>query len=246
MADFSIILEHPDKDHIISQLLSGVDPREIIQWLKLKYPDKESSHLKISLKLLRDFSQSDFVNYYNQLSKDISLAKTGKLDKVDRKLSDSIVNNKTYKERLNEALQSEIDIKKRFLELDIIVRDRMEQIFDKIQENPGQFKGDYVFIQYLGKYMELAEKWNKTVNNAPDQIIQHNYTVNYIDQQTIVIQDAIRETLAEMDPEASLVFIDKLNEKLEKLKPKDHLSSEDIVKEAEIIQQKLLESTEKL
>ena len=41
--DYSIILNHPLNQEIISKLITGTDPKEINQWLKLKYPNKEDA-----------------------------------------------------------------------------------------------------------------------------------------------------------------------------------------------------------
>ena len=35
--DFSKVLDHPDQDEIISKLMAGVTPKDINEWLKLKY-----------------------------------------------------------------------------------------------------------------------------------------------------------------------------------------------------------------
>ena len=51
-ADFSKILLHPDKDEIISKIMTGVSHKNIADGLKLQYPDKEQGHLRISAALL--------------------------------------------------------------------------------------------------------------------------------------------------------------------------------------------------
>jgi hypothetical protein len=52
----------------------------------------------------------------------------------------------------------------------------------------------------------------------PDQVIQHNYVVQYIEQYQSVLQQAIIETLKEIDAEASNLFLEKIAEKMSTLK----------------------------
>lgn len=219
--DFTSIITHPKSDDILTKLLSGVSPAEVAQWLKMQFPEKDEAHLRISEKLLKDFSKSPYMDYSKQVESDLKKISTG--GTVDKKIAASLLNNKTYQERLAEYADDQIDIKRRLIEMDKIFRDRMEQLFDKIQENPADLgnKGDYKFLKFFEQYIKLIEYYDKSVNNRPDQIIQHNYTMEYIDQRTAVIQDAIRETLEELGPEASYIFMNKLNEKLESVEFKE-------------------------
>lgn len=216
--DFSSILSHPDKDEIISKLLTGVDVKDVNQWLKLRYPDKAQTHLRLSVKILQDFSKSQYVDFYNQYTQEITTAvHSGSIDKLDKKVAESLLNNKTIKERLSEHALKEIDVRERFLSLDLLIRDRIEQVFDKIQENPGGWKGDYVLIKWVEQYIKMVENYDKQINNRPDQIIQHNHTVQYINSQTAAIQEALREVVAEFDSDISLLLIEKISEKLSKV-----------------------------
>ena len=61
-----------------------------------------------------------------------------------------------------------------------IVKARLEQIYDKVQQNPENTKPDYVLIKYIELLNQTAEKYDRIVNNAPDQIIQHNITIQTI------------------------------------------------------------------
>ena len=77
VADFSKILSHPDKDEIISKLVTGIKPRDVSDWLKLKYSDKEQGHLRISSKILQDFVENN-LDLYNVIQNDISGVKQNK------------------------------------------------------------------------------------------------------------------------------------------------------------------------
>lgn len=216
--DFSNILSHPDKSEILSKLLTGTDPKDINQWLKLRYPDKEQKHLVIPIKQLQDFSKSQYTEFYNQYSQEITttIQQGGKLDK---KLAESLLNNKTLKERLSEHAVKEINVRERFISLDLLIRDRVEQMFDKIQENPGGSKMDYVLLKWVEQYLSLLDKYDKSQNNRPDQLIQNNYTVQYIDQQTAAIQEAYRRVLSRIDSSLALMIIEEISKELAKIRP---------------------------
>lgn len=237
--DFSNLLEHPDKEEIISKLLGGTDPKEVFQWLKVKYPEKKQSHLRLTLKLLQEFTKSQYVDAYKQYKDDINNIKSGSSDKINKKISATLLNNKTYHERLNEIADKELNIRKILVGTIMMIQDRAIQIFDKIQENPEAItKAEYALIKWIEQLLSSVEKYEKLINQAPDQIIQHNFTIQYVDQQAAVFQEVIRELLAEMDPEISMKFMEKLSVKLSRLKPPtpdQPLTLDQRVKEAEII-----------
>ncbi len=211
---FTEIIDHPRTEEIIEKILNGVPASEIVAWLKVNYDSNEEGHLILSESLIKDFSKSPYMDYHKQFETDIRKVSGG--ERLDKKISSALLNNKTYQERLLELTDEGLDLKKEILKLKIFFDSRMEQIFDKIQENPDALdsKGDYKLLKYTEQYLSLLEKYDKIVNNRPDQIIQHNYTMEYIDQRTEVIQDAIRETLEELGSDATLIFFNKMQEKL--------------------------------
>lgn len=215
--DFALIVDHPDYEEIVTKIVSGVNVKDISQWLKVKYNDKEQRHLQLSATLLQDFVNKH-VDLESQLRNDILAKKTGNLGLTDHKIANSLQNNKTYQERVLELASEEIDLKKLVAELVLTCKARMEQVFDRIQENPSNQKGDYVLIKYFETLFIAVEKFNKIVNDAPDQVIQHNITIQAIEQHTAIFQEAIRETLALIDAESALLFIEILTDKMRAMK----------------------------
>lgn len=215
MIDFSKLLDHPDKDEIISKLVTGISPKNISDWLRVKYSDKEQQHLRLSSKLLKDFIDNN-LDLYNTLRNDLADTKAGK--QIARETSKSLLNNKTYQERLNEVADQEIDIKRSITDTLFLIKARIEQVWDKVQENPGNLKPDYALIKWFELLLNAQEKWNK-LNEVPEAgVINQNITINMIEQHSAILQEAIRETLAEMDSDISFKFMDKLNDKLNALK----------------------------
>lgn len=207
--DFSSILNHPKRNEIVSKILEGTSAKDISNWLKTLFNDKDELHLRLSQKIIEQFAKSDFLNYEKKLNSDLSAVASG-----DQTVINSLKNNKTWKQRIDNLLEERVDIKDRLNKMELLVRDRMEQVFDSIQSNPQGTRGDHVLIKYFEHYLKLLETYNKTINLAPDMIIQHNHTVEYIDKRTSFLQDAIYEVLEEMDPLFATTFLDKLNTKL--------------------------------
>lgn len=219
MSDYSKLLDHPDKDDIISKLLNGASPKEVSEWLKLKYDSKEQSHLRLPAKLLKDFIDEN-IDINNVIQQDIVNIKQ------EKQVSLSLKNNKTYQERLVEAADQEIDLRKMLKNLSVMITARMEQVFDKIQQNPENMKPDYALIKWCEMMLNFSEKYDKIVNHSPDKVVQHNITMQTIDNYTVIFQEAIKDVLTEMDPEFAFLFIEKLNEKLARIQaPKNEVFS---------------------
>jgi len=64
----------------------------------------------------------------------------------------------------------------------------------------------------------ILEKYHKIVNEAPDQVIQHNVTVQAIDTQISIFYEAFKECLKHMDFETSMKCMDIFNQKMTTLK----------------------------
>ncbi len=234
--NFDKLIEHPKANDIISKLVSGIRPKDVADWLRLEYPDKNQAHLRLGSSYLKDFLDQN-LDLYATLKKDIGAVKSGEPDK---KISASLKNNKTYQERLVEMADHEIDVKKLMHNTGILIQTRLEQYYDKMQENPTNTKPDYGLIKYFELLLNYVDRYDKIINQSPDQIIQHNVTVQVMDQYVAVMQDTIRETLAEIDPDAAFLFMEKFNEKLPKLQlpevqPTKTISINDRLLEAQVL-----------
>lgn len=214
--DYSKIISHPDHEEIVSKLVNGITPKDVNIWLKLKYSDKDQAHLRLSVKLLKSFIDNN-LDLYQQLQQDVKNAKEGILPK--KKIAESLLNNKSYRERLLELADGEIDIRQTMKETVFIIKQRVEQYFDQMQQNPQNLKPDYGLIKWFEVLIKSADTFYKIVEEGPDQRIEHNISIQMVDQYTAIFQEAIRETLGEMDPQAAYVFLEKFNEKLNALRP---------------------------
>ncbi|KKN74479.1 hypothetical protein LCGC14_0389960 [marine sediment metagenome] len=238
MSDFSIIASHPNVQEIITKLMSGSSPKAVAQWLKLKYNKPEQSHLRITQKLLKEFSDSPLTDLYKQVQKDRSALAHG------GNISAALANNKPYRERILETVGKEVDIINLITNLVTMCYQRMEQVFDVIQEDPRSFKGDNYLLRYLTELSAAAERLEKLRLGSGDQLVQHNVTMEAVAETSVLLQEVVREVLAEIDPDASMLFMEKLNNKLARMSAPQPMTQSDRLKEAHILEAKVVEEDE--
>lgn len=238
MADFSLLLNHPDREEIISKLVSGSSPKELYQWLKLKYPGTDQSHLRLALKLLKEFSESTYLtDYYGQFKKD--LVNTN--DAIKRGVSQSIINNKTYQERLQEIADTELDWLKMVQGLIYVCNSRVEQVFDTIQKNPTSFKGDNYILRYLSEITMAVERLKKlTIIESADSLNQ-NITAQALEEQTAFLQEVIRSVLAKIDPDTAMLFMEEFNTALTTTKPPAPITQQDKMTKIKILEAQIID-----
>lgn len=208
-------INHPDCDEIISKLTLGISCPDIAEWLESKYKGVDDPGLKISVSELKRF-KSEYVNPQKQLKKDVAAVKN-KANQEDE-IELAVKNSSAYKEAVEQLATGELNIKNMLVNMILAIETRAAQLFDQIQENPQNTRTDRTLIEYFDKLGIAIERYHKIVFNVPDQVIQHNVTVQYMDQQVTLIQDAIKEVLAELDTETSMRVVELLNKKMSKLK----------------------------
>jgi hypothetical protein len=215
MAQFTKILNHPDRDQIISKLSTGETSRDVAIWLKEKYSINKVN--QIGATTLDEFRRK-YLNLHGTILEDIQLKlRDNCQEELDTALVKAVKRNKTYEEKLTEFVEEQIDWRKKLLQFLNVVETRFSQLYDKTQNNPDNYKPDYVMIQWMNTILKMVEDIRK-VEGAPDQVIQHNVTVQAIDDQAAVFQQAIQKTIAELDLNTASILIDKLNANIEKLK----------------------------
>lgn len=233
----SKILDHIDKEEIISKLIIGISSKEIHQWLKAKYKNPAEGKFVLSESSIKSF-QDNYLDLYTHIKEDILKTKQNIILSPEEQIELSVKNNKTYKEKMLELAGKEVDIKTMITNMIIAIETRAAQVFDTIQEDPRNMRSDRVLIEWFDVLGSTLEKYHKLINNAPDQIVQHNVTVQMVDQHISVFYDVIKEVLAQMDVETSLYFMEVFNEKMSKLKAKadkNNLNTELRLTEAKIL-----------
>lgn len=212
------ILDHPDRDEIISKLVIGISPKDIHEWLTNKYVNVSETKFVISEKVVKSF-QDNYLDIYTVIKEDFAKAKSSLANSTEEQLELSIKDNPTYKNLVLQTVGKELDLKQSISQLCVAVETRLAQIYDYIQENPRDVNTriDRILIEYVDKLGGLLEKAYKIMNNGPDQVVQHNITVQHMDQYVFVIYEAIKLTLEQMDIESSIYFMERFNENINKI-----------------------------
>lgn len=214
------IINHPDKDEIIAKLVLNLTPQEINIWLKNKYEQVGDAKLIIGVSTLKKFKE-EYLDLYKTIQNDAMTLYSNSVEIVPTTDPVALVNsNKEYKKMLQDYLEKEVDLKTLMKEMIVAVRARIEQLFVLVQQNPQYTKPDYVLIQWFQTLTNLLEKQETIINGSPDKIIQqNNINIQILDQHVNVFQKVIREVISRLDYETSLLFVDILNQELQKIKP---------------------------
>src|SRR5271170_7301184 len=91
------ILEHPDKDEVISKLVLGAPTKDIHDWLASKYTAISELKFVISEKSIKSF-QDNYLDVYNMIQEDMIKTKQSLVStNPEQDLQLSVQNNSTYK-----------------------------------------------------------------------------------------------------------------------------------------------------
>ncbi len=211
------IYNHPDKDDLISKLTLGIEPIEISSWLSEKYIAVGNKKLIISAKILKQF-KDEYLNIYKQIQADCISVKQNQ-NEIIKDIKSSVQNNSAYRAKLQEYVDTEIDIKTLVKNFIVAAEFRISQIYDIIQDNPKNTKPDYILISWMQTLANMLEKYDTIINGSPDKIIQqNNINIQILDQHIGVFAKVIREVISRLDYDTSLLFVDILNEELKNLK----------------------------
>jgi hypothetical protein len=139
-----------------------------------------------------------------------------------------------------ELAGKELDIRQIITNLCVAIEMRLAQVFDEIQEDPRNIntRVDRLLIDYTEALGNILEKYYKFTEEPAGQVIQHNVTLQVVDQHISVFHDVIKEILSQMDLETSLYFMEVFNEKMAKLKlpsEKEAVSTETRLAEAKLL-----------
>lgn len=214
------ILDHPDKDEIIAKLILDIPAKDIHDWLASKYTSVSEAKFVIAEKSVKTF-KDNYLDVYNMIQEDIQKTKQAVSSNTVDDLELSVRSNPTYRSRMLELAGKEIDVRQMVARLCVAIEMRVGQVFDEIQENPRDINTriDRMLKEYGELLGTLLEKYYKFTESPADLTVQHNVTLQVVDQHISVFHDAIREVLSEMDLESSMLFMERFQDKMAKLKP---------------------------
>lgn len=218
----SKVLKHPNKSEIIEKLASGVSTREVESWLKEKYPKKKSYH--ISYMTLQKFRKEE-LDIKGDVLEDIKYKRQEIVLQQEKEETNRLINkSKSYRDKIEEIANTELDVTRRILELDHIVETRIEYYYNILQ-NGGSFKDDKMFLEYINTMRSLMQDWKKYIEGFTDQRIENNnINITIVNQQVNILKSAILETLEGIDPSHTTLFLDNLSNKLNSVDYEDAIS----------------------
>ncbi len=213
------ILEHPDKDEIIAKLVLDYPAKDIHDWLAAKYTNVSEAKFVVAEKSIKVFKEN-YLDVYSMIREDMLKTKQAVATSTEDQLELAVKSNPTYKSKMLELAGKEIDVRQMVAQLCLAIETRLGQVFDEIQEDPRNIntKIDRVLIEYGELLGGLLEKYYKFTENPADLVIQHNVTLQAVDQHISVFHDVIRDVLSQLDLESSMLFMEIFQDRMAKLK----------------------------
>lgn len=235
----SKILNHPDKEEIISRLNSGSSIRKTCAWLKEKYPNNKK--LWISTVSLQHFRKTR-LELDGKILRDIQDAAAVQQRAIDEQQKQALLEQtNAYRDKIDAIASTHLDTAKKILQLDAIIESRIEYWFNAIKNGDAVAQqGDKQLQQYMDRMMNLLAQYKKFVEGMADHTVQHNVNITVMNEQISLIREVIRDVLQEFNPDVAMMFVDKLNKKLNELEysqdiPKKLTSGDLRTIEAEIL-----------
>lgn len=207
------ILSHPDKEDIIQMLTSGESTRSVEEKLKSKYPNDKSKH--ISWITLQNF-RKEHLKLEGKVLQDIQDAAAVQKRQIEETMRQrQLEATDAYKNKINEIADSKLDVARKILQLDAVIESRMEYWYNMVASGEETAaKGDNELRKFISQQMELLGQYKKFVEGMADKTIDHNINVNVMNDQIAVIREVIRECMADFGPDKAMLFMERLNSKL--------------------------------
>lgn len=221
MAPTHKVLNSPDKDQIIERLTRGESVRDVSAWLASKYPLTSQRHLRISYSSLQQFKK-EYLNISGRVLQDIKDAERLTQESIRKDLiQEEVQSTNAYQEAIQSIVDERLDVQRELVEVFHILKARIEFFYNKLQSQEFSDKQEKAFQKYLDQSMKAMEDYKKYVEGYRETT-EHNINVNIMTNQVGKIREAVREVLADMDPEIAVKFMGNLNEKMRDLPYEEH------------------------
>jgi len=216
------ILSHPDKEDIIQMLTNGESTRSVEEKLKNKYPNDKGKH--ISWITLQNF-RKEHLKLEGKVLQDIQDAAAVQKRQIEETMRQRQLEAvDAYKNKINEIADSKLDVARKILQLDAVIESRMEYWYNMVASGEETAaKGDNELRKFITQQMELLAQYKKFVEGMADKTIDHNININVMNDQIAVIREVIRECMAEFGPDKAMMFMERLNNKLNSMSYRPNL-----------------------
>jgi hypothetical protein len=211
------LLQHPDKEEIISQLVNGTPVRDVAEFLRLKYPGTENAHLRVSFSTIQNFKKN-YLDLDGQIARDVRAAATEAL--AAQRLNEgreNVAGSSAYQKKINAIVDGKLDVQKEILKAFSLLEARIEHFYNLLSnyEFPNS-REERVFQGYIDQLIKLLESYKKYVEGYSESV-EHNININIMNDQISVIRDSVRKSLEETSPDLAIKFMDNLNRNMKTL-----------------------------
>ena len=209
------IMNHKHKDMIVKLLLDGRSVRCVSNLLKDMFPNDKSMH--VTPQTLQAF-RKDQLDIDGDILKGIKRASKERTDRIDsNKIHNKVRNLPSYKEKLEEAAGMHLDVRKSLVQIDALLKERLEQFFNNAQEGKNTIEDEKLLQGYFDRYFVMIDKWAKYIDKVADQKIEHNINITVINEQMSLLRSAVVNVLQRLDQSLAAVFIEELDKEMNKL-----------------------------
>lgn len=191
--------------------------RDIEKRLAEKYPKKNQEHLRISHSTIQSF-KSKHLNLTGKMLEDIK--EHGQNLRAWSKHKEeqlAVQETSAYQKAIAQIAEEELDVRRELLKIFTIIESRIEALFERLDGNDFSNKDVEKALQgYLDQFMKVLDQHKKYVEGYKDTT-EHNINITVMNDQVLILREAIRETMAEIDPGVALQFMNKLNSRMREL-----------------------------
>ncbi len=211
MAPSVKLTSHPDKEEIISQLVNGVPVREVADWLRERYPNAEHEHLRVSFSTIQNFKKQ-FLNPEMHVNRDLRAAAAEAIKREETVRA--VEQTSAYQEKLSKIVDTKLDVQKELHKVFVLLDARLEHFYNMLtSEQLPSTREERVFQGYIDQLIKLMESYKKYVEGYSESV-EHNININIMNEQIVIIRDAVKEALADASPDVTIKFMDNLNRKM--------------------------------
>lgn len=233
------IIKHVDKEEIISRLNSGESVRGIEAWLKSKY--SSNKNMWVTAVTLQSFRKNK-LNLEGKVLRDIQEAKESEKKQLeDLALQKQLESTNAYQEKIKEIVNTQLDVHTQIAQLNAVVEKRIEYWYNLISSGESlPSKADNELRKYIEQQVLILQQYKKLVEGMADKTVDYNINITVLNDQISLIRDAIRDTIAELGTENAMIFMDKLNKRLNQTQYRPTISPPIDIKELQAIETNLL------
>lgn len=254
----SKILNHPDREEIIQRLVSGESPNSIRTWLQKRYPEKSTNHISVatislfrksyldidrdSIRLLRHEKKKQAAGLPHNVN---AGSFTGLINESEQQRSlrvkDALLQSPTYRDKLREITDAQLDAPKLMKELHMLLSSRIEVYYNEIATNAKNglnVKEDKMFLEYVKLATDVLKDNKKVWDDYNKQPDEGTVDLDIVHEQVGIIRETVKDLLKEFDPSLALEFMDRLNARMSSLKYEAQ-KSPDILERMEKLNQRI-------